>query len=366
MSADHEQVTAKASSSRKTYWICQIAGWSAVFLLGTAGAYAFRGETKIPMPPVIAGTAVFCTVGVLVSHLLYIVVRRAGWLQMPIRQAWPRLASATILAAMPLSATSILANIIFIHTIPARTLLHPRVFLAIWANHLVLMIAWMALYLAVNEFRHRRQAEVSALRLELVAQQAQLRGLRAQLNPHFLFNCLNSLRELIVENPQSAQKMVTQLSALLRYSLQSDHTEQVTLAEEIQAVKDYLDLETVRFEDRLHVHWKVASGVAAAAVPPMLLQTLVENALKHGVARRPEGGEVTIAAWPEDSLVHLEVTNNGSLPENPSQNGIGLKNARTRLQLLYGEKGNIVLENAPENRVRAAVTLPFKTTEPVR
>lgn len=366
MSADQEQVTAKVSSSRKTYWICQIAGWSTVCLAGISWAFAFRAYTKISLPRVIAGTALFGIVGVLVSHLLYIVVRRSHWLQMPMRYAWPRLASATVLAAMPLSATSILANMAFVHSMPTHALLDPHVFLAIWSNHVVLMVGWMAVYLAVHEFRHRRQAEVSTLRLELVAQQAQLRGLRAQLNPHFLFNCLNSLRELIVENPQSAQKMVTQLSALLRYSLQSDHTEQVTLAEEIQAVKDYLDLETVRFEDRLRVHWKVASGVAAAAVPPMLLQTLVENALKHGVARRPEGGEVTIAVWPEDSLVHLEVTNNGSLPEIPSQNGIGLKNARTRLQLLYGEKGNIVLENAPENRVRAAVTLPFKTTEPVR
>lgn len=363
MNTDQQQIPAKASSSRKAYWICQIAGWSAVFLLGTAGAYAFKASTTVSLLGVMMALALFSLVGILVSHLLYILVRRAGWLQMPIRQAWPRLASATILAAMPLSATSIVANIAFVHTVPARTLLHPHVFLVLWANHLVLMISWMALYLAA---RHRRQAEVNAVRLELIAQQAQLRGLRAQLNPHFLFNCLNSLRELIVENPQSAERMVTQLSALLRYSLQSDHTEQVPLAEEIQAVKDYLDLETVRFEDRLRVHWKVASGVAAAAVPPMLLQTLVENALKHGVARRPEGGEVTIAAWPEDSLVHLEVTNNGSLPEIPSQNGIGLKNARTRLQLLYGEKGNIVLENAPENRVRAAVTLPFRTTEPVR
>jgi two-component system, LytTR family, sensor kinase len=366
MRTEREQLPAKSSSSRRAYWICQIAGWTAVFLLGTAGAYAFKAYTKMPMSPVIAGTALFCAVGVLVSHLLYTVVRRAGWLQMPMRTAWPRLASATVLAAMPLSATTILANIALIHTIPPRTLLHPKVFLVFWANHLVLMTAWMALYLAANEFRQRRQAEVTALRHELVAQQAQLRGLRAQLNPHFLFNCLNSLRELILENPQSAQRMVTQLSALLRYSLQSNQTEQVALAEEIQAVKDYLDLETVRFEDRLRIHWNVASGVAAAAVPPMLLQTLVENALKHGIARRPEGGEVTIAAWPEDSLVHLEVINNGNLPENPSQNGIGLKNARTRLQLLYGEKGNIVLENISENRVRAAVTLPLRATEAIQ
>src|SRR5260370_34576671 len=142
---------------------------------------------------------------------------------------------------------------------PLHQNLGPAARLVSWLSDLFLFALWLTIYLAVHEFRIRRIAEVNALRMELVAQEAQLRGLRAQLNPHFLFNCLNSLRELIVENPRRAQTMVTQLSGLLRYSLQSDHTEQVLLEDEIQAVKDYLALETIRFEHRLHVNWNIAT-----------------------------------------------------------------------------------------------------------
>jgi LytS/YehU family sensor histidine kinase len=114
------------------------------------------------------------------------------------------------------------------------------------------------------------------------------------------------------------------------------------------------------------VRWNISPVAAAAAVPPMLLQTLVENALKHGIARRAEGGEVAIGAWPQDSLLRLEVINSGSLPQDPSADGIGLRNARTRLQLLYGGKGSVVLENIPGHRVRAAVTLPLTAAEAKR
>lgn len=365
MNTDQGQALGQRARIRRSYWICQAAGWSAMFLLQVAGEDALRISSGPPLTRVMLVLGVFCVLGVVVTHALYLLMRRRRWLQLPVRKAWPRLVLAIALATVPLTGTTIFANLRFVHAVPPHDLLRPRTFIVLWANHLVILVLWMALYLAAHEFRRRRLAEVNALRLELVAQDAQLRGLRAQLNPHFLFNCLNSLRELILENPESAQRMVTQLSGLLRYSLQSNQAELVTLSEEVQAVKDYLDLEAVRFEDRLHVHWNMPSELNGAVVPPMLLQTLVENALKHGIARRSEGGDVTITVRPENSLIHLEVINSGNLPENPSLNGIGLKNARTRLQLLYGSKASVVLESIPENRVRAAVTLPLTAAEAI-
>jgi LytS/YehU family sensor histidine kinase len=329
-------------------------------------AYALRSSSSPPLSRFSIGTGLFCIVGLLVSHVLRVVIRRRGWLEMPMHSAWPRLAIAVGLATAPLTATTLLANLSLVHTVHAQDLFRLRVILALWANHLVIMFLWTVLFVAVNEFRRRRLAEVNALRLELVAQEAQMRGLRAQLNPHFLFNCLNSLREMIVENPESAQKMVNQLSGLLRYSLQSNHSELVPLNDEVQAVKAYLDLEAVRFEGRLQVCWDISPVAAAAAVPFMLLQTLVENALKHGVSPREEASEVLITAWPKDSLLRLEVINSGSLPQAPSVNGIGLRNARTRLQFLYGEKASVVLENVSGQRVRAAVTLPLTAAEAKR
>lgn len=352
------------SPIRRSYWICQVAGWSALFLLQTVFVSVIRTSASPPWSRTALAIALFVAIGFLISHLLYLFVRRRRWLRMPFGKAWPRLAGATALAGIPLTAATILFNFFLFHTFAAHEfVLKPGVIMVAWINHTLVLVLWMVLYLAVNEFRRRQLAELNALRLELVAQEAQLRGLRAQLNPHFLFNCLNSLREMILENPQSAQRMVTQISGLLRYSLQSNQTEMVAFADEVRAVKDYLDLEAVRFEDRLQVEWSIASEVAAARVPPMLLQTLVENALKHGIARRPEGGEITITARPQDALLYLEVVNSGSLPENPSSDGIGLKNARTRLQLLYGEKGNIMLQSLPEDRVKVTVSLPFAQAE---
>ena len=281
---------------------------------------------------------------------------------MPLRKTWPRfLAGVAVVATLQNTVNLLMSYYVARRTGLTQDLRPISVFVS-GLLYLFVFSIWVTIYLAVHEFRRRRAAEVHALRLEVVAQEAQLRGLRAQINPHFLFNCLNGLREMIVEDPRRAQTMVTQLSGLLRYSLQSD-TEQVFLEDEIQAVKDYLALEAIRFEERLRVRWEIAPESNKVRVPPMLLQTLVENALKHGISRRPEGGEISITAQVRDSQLQLEVLNSGELSDQPSDNGIGLKNARSRLQLLYGDRANIVLEEAPGGNARAVGTIPLHHKE---
>ncbi len=152
---------------------------------------------------------------------------------------------------------------------------------------------WLTIYFAVQS---RRKRDALQLELDVVAREAQLRSLRAQLNPHFLFNCLNSLRHLIVTQPARAEIMVTGLAELLRYSLASDRTDAVGLSDELRIVDEYLDIERVRLEDRLTVTRQVAREALRARVPPMLIQTLVNNAIKHGIAELPQGGVVRIEA----------------------------------------------------------------------
>jgi two-component system, LytTR family, sensor histidine kinase AlgZ len=349
----------------KVYWACQLAGWSTLLLFQLFALAVLRVDRSVPGELVSSHASLYVAIallsvsGLLVSHLLYLLMRRRRWLQMPLGRIWPRLLAAVALAAVVPSAIDIFLSVYLFHPTPEANL-RPAARLISWLVFVFLFAVWVTIYLAVQEFRRRRIAEIHALRLELVAQEAQLRGLRAQLKPHFLFNCLNGLRELIVEDPQRAQSMVTRLSALLRYSLQSDHKEQVFLEEEIQAVKDYLELEAIRFEERLSVQWDIAPESSKVPVPPMLLQTLVENALKHGISRRPEGGEISIKALVRDSQLLLEVLNTGELSEQPSENGIGLRNARSRLQLLYGDQAKIVLENAPHGHARAVGTVPLQ------
>jgi two-component system, LytTR family, sensor kinase len=174
---------------------------------------------------------------------------------------------------------------------------------------------------------------------------------------------LNNLRELIAEDPRRAQRMVTQLGGLLRYSLRADQAELVPLADEIRALEDYLALESIRFEERLHVRWDVAKDVQGTRVPPMLLQTLVENALKHGIARRPQGGEISIAARRTGGNIELEVLNSGELREPACSTGIGLRNARERLGLLYGDRATLLLQSGSQGQVSARVTLPLPALE---
>ncbi len=360
MNTSNQLSQEKTPPISKAYWYCQLVGWSVYLAFQMFVLTALKPEGGPSGPRVYGAIALLDVTGFLLSHLFYLQMRRRHWLQMPLRRAWPRLFAAIALTAAVQTGLNLLVSVFWVHQTSWREHFRPAALVVSWLVYVFFFAIWATIYLAVHEFRSRRIAEVNALRLELVAQEAQLRGLRAQLNPHFLFNCLNSLRELIVENPRRAQTMVTQLSGLLRYSLQSDHTEQVLLEDEIQAVKDYLALEAIRFEERLHVNWNIAPDACSVPVPPMLLQTMVENALKHGIARRPEGGEISIQALVRNSELELEVVNSGELSEQPSEEGIGLRNARARLQLLYGDQANIVLESVNHGQVRARGIIPVK------
>lgn len=368
MSTIKQTSNARKPRISRAYWVCQFAGWLTLLSFQVLTLSLLGNLSGQPITRLYVAVVLLCASGFLLSHLFYLEIRRRQWLQIPLRTVWPRMFAGIVVLGTVQCGMDILLSVCLVHESPFHQDLRPAAQVVSWLIDVFLFGLWMAIYLAVHEFRGRRIAEVNALRLELVAQEAQLRGLRAQLNPHFLFNCLNSLRELIVEDPRRAQTMVMQLSGLLRYSLQSDQIELVLLEDEIQAVKDYLALEAVRFEDRLRVTWNIASEANKVPVPPMLLQTLVENALKHGISRRPEGGEIHIQALVRGSQLALDVLNSGELPAQPSQEGIGLRNARARLQLLYGDRAKIVLESVDgtQPQVRALGTIPVKRAEAVQ
>jgi two-component system sensor histidine kinase AlgZ len=220
-------------------------------------------------------------------------------------------------------------------------------------------VVWTTLYVAITAVRRYGEARRNTLRLQLALREAELRALGAQVNPHFLFNCLNTIRGMIVEDAARAQDMITRLANILRYSLQQDRAHTVPLEREIEVVSDYLAIEGIRFEDRLRVQFSIDPAAARALVPSMLLQTLVENALKHGLANLPDGGELLIRAAIERDALVIEVENTGRLTEpQPGGTQIGLRNARERLRLLYGEGASLNLANREGGRVSAKVLIP--------
>jgi LytS/YehU family sensor histidine kinase len=220
---------------------------------------------------------------------------------------------------------------------------------------------WLAIYFGVHAAWNYRQAEVDKWKLEAQAETARLKALKLQLNPHFFFNSLNSLRALIAEDPDRAQRMVTRLARLLRTTLQVDDVKTVPLEEELSTVQTYLELEMVRFEERLQYEIDASEAARERPVPFLLGQTLVENAIKHGVAKQRDGGTITIKADVVADALRLRITNPGTLEAETG--GVGLANARERLQLLFGDEASLRVENATADTVEATAILPHRAEE---
>jgi hypothetical protein len=336
---------------KKTYWTCQVLGWgsySAFTLWAAARAVGWR-------PSLIAGFALFAVYSIGLTDLFRREILRRRWLAASFgRMAGRLLAGAVIVGAV--QTFLVVAISTALDPSPNGFLERPSQLLAAWLGITGVTLTWTLLYVALTATRRSREKEVH---LQLAVREAELRALEAQVNPHFLFNSLNSIRALVVENPPQAQDMITRLANILRYNLRRDPDHTTPLASELDVICDYLALESIRLEDRLRVRLEIAPDANAVLVPPMLLQTLVENALKHGIARAPEGGDLAIRATLENECLVLEVENTGHLadPAAPGRH-LGLANARDRLRILYGARASLCLENRGSNRVAATVLIP--------
>jgi len=232
--------------------------------------------------------------------------------------------------------------------------------------HWNLLIYWaiVALAHARDYARDAQEHRVRAAELETGVARARLQALTLQLRPHFLFNTLNAIAELIHEDPDAAERMVGRLADLLRRTLETDGSAEVPLATELELVDRYLDIQAVRFQDRLRVRWEVASDARAAQVPAMILLPLVENAVRHGVSARPGPGEVGIRARREADTLRLEVWDDGpGLPAvslNSGRRGIGLANTQARLTQLYGATHHFELVDGTPTGLVVRVSLPFR------
>jgi hypothetical protein len=321
----------------RLYWICQAAGWGS-FTAWVLGWYLL----SVPavhlwdVVSIVFFNAVLCPA---ITHALRRYMYRRDWMQWPARRVLLWVVGVIVLTAASLTAG--VALFVLAVSLGANTLDFQSacgIFIGFaWAYS-----GWFIIYYAVHS---RRRRDALQLELAVVARDAQLRSLRSQLNPHFLFNCLNSLRHLIVSNPDRAVTMVTGLAELLRYSLASDRVDMVSLGEELQVVDEYLELERVRFEERLRIERAIEPAALGTRIPPMLIQGLVDNAIKHGIAELPRGGVVQIGARVHNSHVEIRVANTGRLTPTAAREGYGLKNASERLRLLYNGAASLTVND---------------------
>jgi hypothetical protein len=219
---------------------------------------------------------------------------------------------------------------------------------------------WLLVYLVWHFVVRNRRDQLTRLRLENTVKELELKTLKAHINPHFIFNSLNSIRALVDEDPQRARTAITELSNLLRSSMQADKTQTTTLEKELKIVEDYLALEKIRFEDRLQVEFQIEDDTLDQQVPPMMLQTLVENAIKHGISKRVAGGKVLVASNFINSHFELRVENSGELQHISNTNGFGIKSTQDRLNLLYGNEASFSMQQKDAQTVEVAIKMPVR------
>jgi len=243
------------------------------------------------------------------------------------------------------------------------------VFMANWYMFDV-VVYWLAtvfVYLALY-YRLYRTKELAAAKMETQLAAAQLMVLKGQVHPHFLFNTLNSIMVLMHEDIRAAEKMITHLSDFLRYTLENTGQHEVLLWQEVQFIKRYLDIEKVRFRDRLAVRMDIDAQTLSARVPSLILQPLVENSIRHGIVSFSRNGEIVIVSKREGDHLVLQVEDNGPgftrQPDGQFKRGIGLSNIEARLQKLYGKKYRFEVGNAPGGGALVKIVIPFIKSEP--
>lgn len=225
----------------------------------------------------------------------------------------------------------------------------------VFLNGVVPFVFWSLIYFGFHYLENYKKTEIQNLRWEASSKDIELNKLKSQLNPHFMFNSMNSIRALIDENPSKAKEAVTQLSNILRNTLLMNKNKEILLEEELKIVKDYLDLEQIRYEERLRFEFNIDQEALLKMVPPLIVQAQVENAIKHGISKLPSGGKIIVAAKLIKNELFIEVRNTGTLNSSVSETGFGLINSRQRLELLYGPKASISI--AEENQCEVAVKI---------
>jgi len=298
--------------------------------------------------------------GFSISHIMRYHIKRVGLL----RQPQDRQIIGFVLITLFYAGMWGLLESLVIHLFPViKTYRRKSTFLEMAYRNVIngasILFIWNSIYFLYHYIIRSRSQEVDTLRLRALVKELELKTIKSHINPHFIFNALNSIRALIDENPARARDAVTGLSKLLRSSMKSEHLETVSLEEELGILRDYLALEHIRFEDRLRVEMHIDEMTLDMRVPPMMLQTLVENAIKHGVSQSVSGGDIDIRSSLSDDGFEIVVRNTGILKEAISQQGFGISSTENRLKLQYGDQASFSIGNVEGGFVEARILLPL-------
>ncbi|MFO0357955.1 MAG: sensor histidine kinase [Sphingobacteriaceae bacterium] len=342
------------SKQNKIYWICQFGGWLFYILVNLI----FFGLTSQTTYKDYLLYILMIPSGILITHSYRFFIYIFNALNFKLYYQIIIILVGSLAKAILIFFVLALLSMIF--NLSGRELSFVNVFSSI-INFSVVFFLWNTIYFGYHYFINYKRAEINNLRLEAAGKESELNSLKAQLNPHFMFNSMNSIRALIDEDPQKAKQAVTQLSNILRNSLLMNKNKEISIEEEINLVKDYLDLEKIRYEERLSFDISIDPKTLHLMVPPLIIQGQVENAIKHGISKLPSGGKVTITSQLRESILQIQITNTGKLNTEKSVTGLGFNNSLQRLQLMYGKHAQIKIEEDQANQtVISTIQIPIK------
>lgn len=340
----------------RLYWVSQFCGWTIYILLIWVINQLDGREMTLFFCSNLVSTFVL---GIAISHVYRHIILRFNWLNIKIKALIPRVIISSFLCGF---------IYYFIHSFISDVVLggdefsfEPIVVLKSTLNLTINFLLWTLLYFLFHFIQNYRKEEIKNLQWQAHSREVELNKLKSQLNPHFIFNAMNTIRALVDENPEKSKQSITQLSNILRSSILMSRKKVIPLAEEIQLVRDYLGIEETRYEERLKVRFDIPEELMNYLIPPMIVQTLVENGIKHGISNLQEGGEISISAKEGKNCMTIEIENSGNLLDNDSsETGFGLINSKQRIQLLYGEKGQLTIQNTNRGTVLACLVIPKK------
>lgn len=362
-------------NNQTRYWICQITGWLSYGLTLIFFSYVLERQLS---PVFYPRMIINILLGLSLTHLLRSLILKLGLRPPMLSNQWWKflllffgyavLFSFLISSVFEIFKLYDAGRKMTQYTLPSFNIqslisewnsarVTKRFFISLVFDTPISLI-WISAYMLWHFIEFSNSEAINKIKLESLIKELQLKTIKSQINPHFIFNALNSIRALVDENPTRARKAITELSNILRSSIQVDKIEITSLEKELTIVNDYLALEYIRFDDRLHVVYEIASETLQNKVPPMMLQTLVENAIKHGLSKQPGVCQIKIISKFEQDKHILLVQNTGVL-EKVEKDGFGLQSTRERLNILYKGSAEFEIYQCEPNQVTAKLVIPI-------
>ena len=338
----------------RLYWTLQVGGWMLYALIQIAFSVLVSGDNGVSAQRVIFLTyeAIFC---LLLTHNLRNIINHWRWLRAGMAVLIPRVVASIFVMGllmyflrMPISIPLGMFN--------SEIAFDISEILGLTTIYVFIFFLWCILYFIYNYFERYNRS----LKMEASLREIELNNLKAQLNPHFIFNALNGIRGLVDENPGKSKEAINQLANLLRNSLTTGKRGLTTFEDELKIVKDYLGLESIRFEERLQTQFEIDPESREFLVPPLMIQTLVENGIKHGISKLTAGGIIHMKATVSNDRLTIQVRNSGQYVNGAEQTseGLGLQNTRQRLKLIYGDNASFRILPESDTFVLTEIEIP--------